>query len=389
MKRATIWIISGFLALAAIAAFFLTQRDTYDVADHLPRACLEPMQTMTTDEDVPFVRTPEICFSDLPDWPFQPRYVEIDGLRQGYIAEGPEDGEVILMLHGQPAWSYLYRFMIADLSEAGYRVIAMDHLGFGLSDKPVDLDYHSFQNHADRLVAFIDELELSDITLFAQDWGSIIGLYVAGGDLERFDRIIIGNGGLPVVTSAAVLPDNIEGSNASFHRMMAMIPAEQPPFFDEDGNSLLPVAEGEGTEPFGEWVAYARHSEDFQISMMIEALTFEALTNEERVGYDAPFPHRIAMAGPRTFPGLRDELIGITQERLDALTRYQRPFLTIFGGNDPGLVGEGDGQPWMIENIPGAQGQRHVRLPDASHFLQDDRGDEISKLVDAFIRSTD
>ncbi|WP_208354310.1 haloalkane dehalogenase [Pseudaestuariivita rosea] len=361
--------------------------DRSDMRAVLPSACIDPMEEQSTPDGVAFVRTPAACFAALPDWPYDAQYVEIDGLRQGYVEAGPADGEIILMLHGQPSWAYLYRFMIPVLAERGYRVIAMDHLGFGTSDKPVDPAYHSFTNHANRLVGFIDALALQDITLFAQDWGSIIGLYVAGGDLDRFDRMIIGNGGLPIVTEVANLPDDIEATNARFGRMIAMLPPNQPPFFDEDGNSLMPVAEGKGTDPFGEWVAYARFSDAFQPSTMVEALTFDALTDAERAAYDAPYPSEVAMAGPRTFPGLRNELVGITADRKAALETYTRPFLTIFGANDPGLVGEGDGQPWMMNEIPGAQGQPHQRLPETSHFLQDDRGAEIAEMVDAFIRA--
>ena len=348
----------------------------------------DDMKVLVTPDGVEFVRTPSAFFKGLPDWPYESRYVDIDGLRQGYVEAGPENGPVVLMLHGQPSWSYLYRFMVRDLAADGYRAIAMDNLGFGTSDKPIDLDYHTFQNHADRLVAFIEALELEHITLFAQDWGSIIGLYVAGGDLELFDRIVIGNGGLLVVDKPTVYPEDTESSNKAFHRTLTFVPARQPRFFDDDGNVLLPVdVGGEDIDPWGQWVAYAREFEGFIPSVMVEALTYGPLTREEEAAYDAPFPARIAMAGPRTMPGLLDDLIGITEDRMAALETYDRPFLTIFGGNDPGAVGEADGQPWMTENIPGAQGQPHQRIMDASHFLQDDKGPEIADMVDAFIRN--
>ena len=349
--------------------------------------CSSELEIRTTAEGVDFVRTPPSCFDGLPDWSYEAQHVEIEGLRQGYVDEGPMDGPVILMLHGQPSWSYLYRHMIPSLTARGYRAIAMDHLGMGLSDKPVDLDYHSFENHVARLAAFIDALGLQDITLFAQDWGSIIGLYLAGDDLERFSRIVIGNGGLPIVEAIAELPSDIETSNAEFEQTLTSIPERQPPFFDEEGNPLLPVGGGSGTEPFGQWMGYARFAEGFKASLMLEALTFESLSDREEQAYDAPFPNRIAFAAPRIFPSLRNELVGITQERRDALTRYERPFLTIFGGNDPGLSGEGDGQAWMMAEIPGAQTQPHVRFPDASHFLQDDKGPEIADRIVEFIEA--
>lgn len=339
-----------------------------------------------TPAGVEFVRTPERFFDDLPDWDFTYRYVEIGGLRQAYIDEGPADGEPILLLHGQPAWSYLYRFMIPELAERGYRVIAMDHLGMGRSDKPIDTEYHTFLNHVHRLNTFIDRLDLANLTVFMQDWGSVIGLYVAGSDLSRFDRIILGNGGLPVIDEPYELPHDLERRNRQFDRMINMIPDEQFAFFDEEGNSVLPVNDGsEDAGGFGQWMGYALYYEGFQASRMVEGLTYYALTPDERAAYDAPFPARITMAGPRTFPSLLNDLVGITQDKLNALTEYEKPFLTIFGGNDPGLAGDTT-QEWVIANIPGANGQNHWRFADGSHFLQDDKGYEIAVRVDEFIR---
>ncbi|MEM8833634.1 MAG: haloalkane dehalogenase [Pseudomonadota bacterium] len=352
---------------------------------HLAEACFVTPEIMKTASGISYIRTPDACFEALPDWDYTPRFVEINGLRQGYIEVGPESGKIILMLHGQPSWSYLYRFMIRDLSNKGYRVIAMDHLGFGLSDKPINVDDHSFETHASRLVKFMNALDLQNINLFAQDWGSIIGLYTVADHADRFSRVIIGNGGLPIVKDVARNPDNIEKSNRSFGRMINMMPANQPALFDDEGNPLLTVGDGQSSDPFGEWVAFARYSQSFQPSLMIEALTYEALTPQERAAYDAPFPHEMMMAGPRSFPGLRNELVGITQSRKDKLEKFDRPFLTIFGANDPGLVGEGDGQPWMMNNIPGAKNQPHQRIREASHFLQDDIGLQIAEMVDEFI----
>jgi len=350
--------------------------------------CDQPLQVMKTADGVPFLRTPDACFADLPDWPYTSKYVELNGLRQAYVDEGPADGEVIVMLHGQPSWGYLYRHMIPTLTAAGHRVIVMDHLGMGRSDKPVDLAFHSFKRHAQRFEAFLDALQLQTPTLFAQDWGSVIGLYVAAGRLDAFKRIIIGNGGLPVVTERSIPPQDVERSNAAFADMMAMMPDHQPRLFDDEGNSLLPMPD-DAPEPalmFGQWSTFARTSDDFVPSVMLEALTYDALTPKERYAYDAPFPRRELMAAPRTFPSLRDELLGITQSRVDALATYDRPFLTIFGRNDPGLVGEGDGQDLMIDHIPGAKGMPHQRLQDASHFFQDDKGPEVAAMVVAFMR---
>lgn len=348
----------------------------------------DELELRSTPDGVSFVRTPDSFFDDLPDWGFEHRYLEIDGLRQAYVDEGPSDADPILLLHGQPAWSYLYRHMIPVLVERGHRVIAMDHLGMGRSDKPVDVDYHSFHNHVHRLDTFIRELELQNLTVFLQDWGSVIGLYLAGSDPEVFDRIILGNGGLPVVAEPYSLPEDIEASIRQFDRMMGMIPAQQFSFFDDEGNSILPVNDGsDDAGGFGQWMAYALLFEEFQVSRMVEALTYGDLQAEEEAAYDAPFPARITMAGPRSFPSLLNDLVGITEARRAALTEYDKPFLTIFGRNDPGLAGDTT-QEWVIANIPGAAGHPHQLIEDANHFLQDDKGQEIAAMVDAFIRET-
>ena len=183
------------VALAASAALVMTvagPASGVSAQDEL--ACDAEPIVMTTADGVDFVRTPDACFEDLPDWPYEPHYVEIDGLRQAYVDEGPADGEVVLLLHGQPSWSYLYRNMIPVLADAGYRVIAMDHLGMGRSDKPIDIEAYSYLGHNERLQSFIEELELTDINLFVQDWGSLIGLRTAGLDPERYATIAVGDG---------------------------------------------------------------------------------------------------------------------------------------------------------------------------------------------------
>lgn len=347
----------------------------------------EDLAVFETPSGVKFVRTPGSMFVDLPGWKYEPKYVVIDGLRQAYVDEGPQGGQPILLLHGQPTWSYLYRHMIPVLTAKGYRVIAMDHLGMGRSDKPIALEYHSFENHLLRLNAFIKELELENLTVFMQDWGSVLGLYLAGSDSAVFDRIILGNGGLPVVDESYPLPDDLEKSNREFDRMFHMIPDKQMSFFDEDGNSILPVNDGsKKAGGFGQWMAYAWHYPGFQASRMIEALTFDALDEEEKAAYDAPFPARICMAAPRSFPSLLNDLVGKSEVKRVALTKYEKPFLTIFGRNDPGLAGD-DTQEWVATKIPGAKGQKHRVFNDASHFLQDDKGKEIAEIVAEFIRT--
>ncbi len=143
------------------------------------------------------VRTPDECFKNLPDYPFPPNYVEVDGLRMHYVDAGERSAPVVLLLHGEPSWSYLYRFMIPPLANAGLRVIAPDLIGFARSDKPVKKSDYSYARHVAWMTGFVEQLELADITLFCQDWGSLIGLRVAAENAQRFARIALGNGGLP------------------------------------------------------------------------------------------------------------------------------------------------------------------------------------------------
>lgn len=346
--------------------------------------CTVVPEILTTEDGVEYVRTPDACFENLPDWDYETHYLEIDGLRQAYIDEGPSDADPILLLHGQPSWSYLYRYMIPVLVADGHRVIAMDHLGMGRSDKPIDIEYHSFENHVYRLETFIEELELDNLTVFMQDWGSVMGMYLAGTNPDLFDRIVLGNGGLPVIEKVEPLPDDIDASIDSFNKVLTSMPAKQPKFFDEDGNSLLPGDVGvEGG--FGEWIVYALYYEDFKASSMVEGLTFDKLTRAEKAAYDAPFPSRVYMAAPRTFPSLLNTLVGVLEPAHAGLLTYDKPFLTIFGGNDPQLAAGADVQDQYISTIPGAEGQDHYRFPDASHFLQDDKGAEIAEMINRFI----
>jgi haloalkane dehalogenase len=353
-------------------------------------ACKVTPPTLTTPQGVAFVRTPDACFQNLPNWPYEAKYVEIDGLRQAYAEAGPANGKPILLLHGQPSWSYLYRFMMPELAKAGYRVIAMDHLGMGRSDKPIDFNYHTFKNHVNRLETFINKLELKDLTLFAQDWGSVIGLYLGGTKLETFERIILANGGLPIVKKPFSWPSDTNAAAESFERLLTQIPPQQPFFFDEAGNSLIPVpaeaqqqTEGD-VSGFGQWATYARYSKNFKASVMLESLTFKALTPDELAAYDAPFPTEITMTGPRSFPSLLNQMVGLSEEAMAGLKTYKKPFLTIFGGNELGGV-ERESQKWFIANVPGAAGQAHHTYRDASHMVQDDKGQDIAVRINAFM----
>ena len=344
----------------------------------------EPVIRSTSD-GYEFVRTPSLCFEDLEGFDYELKSVEIDGLRQGYVDEGPPNADPVLLLHGQPSWAYLYRKMIPVLVEAGHRVIAMDHIGMGSSDKPIDIEYYSYLGHVDRLEKFIVALRLESITLFAQDWGSLIGLKVAGENPGWFARIVIGDGMLPVFPEGLEPYPRVENPDEidpDLQAPFSAIPPQQPPFYDgcdrivETGNF------------FGSWMEYAMKAASFHAAEVVEAMTYYDVPSEEEAAYDAPFPSRIYMAGPRTFPSLVNELGGQTQEAWAGLRRYERPFLTIWASNDPGNLGSCEVQQNLIDNIPGAEGQPHVRLPESSHFLQDDQGAEIARRIVELIDRT-
>lgn len=376
-------IFRSFLATLFFAVFLLSacnKEEEMVVNDQDSPETL--IDTLVSGEGVSFVRTPEAHFQDLPDWPYSYQYVEIDGLRQAYAEAGPADGDLVLLLHGQPSWSYLYRTMIPVLADAGYRVIAMDHLGMGRSDKPIDIADYSYLGHTDRLERFIQQLGLSEINLFVQDWGSLIGLRVAGLHPDWFASISVGNGQLPVVPAGfqvidpTVNPNETEDLASPF----AAIPAQQPPFYD--GCELIVESDPNG---FAAWANYAMKGASFKASEVVESLTWYDLPSDVEAAYDAPFPSRAYMAGVRTFPSLVNELAGVNADAWAGLMAYTKPFLTIWGGNDAGNLGSCEAQQNFTDNVPGATGKPHVRLPEAGHFLQSDQGVEIAnRLIDFY-----
>jgi haloalkane dehalogenase len=183
----------------------------------------------------------------------------------------------------------------------------------------------------------------------------------------------------------------LQKNNAMVGGTFKMIPAQQPKFFDENGKSIFPAPKApEGAseyDAFGPWIVYARTAESFKPSNVVQAMTYRPLPEAQQAAYDAPYPARIAMGGPRTWPGMMNDLVGIAEPRREALKGYTRPFLTITGANEPGPPDMWDGSIWIIANVPGAKGQPHHRYPDASHFVQEEKGSDIAKRIDAFIKA--
>jgi haloalkane dehalogenase len=290
------------------------------------------------------LRTPDDRFAGLPDFPFQPRYTPIDGLRIHHVEAGT--GPVVLLLHGEPSWSFLYRKMIPPLAAAGCRAIAPDLVGFGRSDKPAAQADYSYAAHVSWVWKWIEAHDLRDITLFGQDWGSLIGLRLAAEHEERFARIVIANGFLPV--------------------------ADRP----------APLA-------FRLWRAFARYSPIFPAGRIVSAGTATHLSREVVAAYDAPFPSRAYQAGARAFPRLvptdrDDPALPACRAAWERLGRWEKPFLTAFGKRDP-ILGWAD--RLLQKHVPGAKGQPHRQLERASHFVQEDAGEELAALTAEFIRA--
>ena len=295
------------------------------------------------------LRTPEARFQDLKDYPFEPNYLELQGgLRLHYVDESPanETGDhTVLMMHGEPSWSYLYRFMIPVCAEQ-HRVVAPDLIGFGKSDKPGAIRDYTYQSHMDWMTEMIEALDLRNITLVCQDWGSLIGLRLAAENEERFSRIVVGNGMLLT------------------------------------GQQRMPKV-------FKIWQAFVRWSPWFPISKIVDSGSFKKLDDEERRAYDAPFPSSRYKAGARAFPRLvptspDDPAAAACQKAWEVLDRWEKPFLTTFSNGDPITRGA---DKYMRKRIPGAEGQNHVTLK-GGHFLQEDSGPEFAQAVNQLIADT-
>ncbi|HEY3364276.1 MAG TPA: haloalkane dehalogenase [Symbiobacteriaceae bacterium] len=346
----------------------------WNLADSPVRpGCVPPdgeVEIHTTEAGVRFVRTPEERFANLPGYPFSPHYALIEGLRMHYVDEGPADGEVVLMLHGQPTWSYLYRKMIPPLAAAGYRVIAVDHIGMGRSDKPVDLSFHTFEKHVGRLKAFIAQLGLKDITLFCQDWGSLIGLRVAGDQPDLFARIVVANGNLPILPKGMnpFRVPNPVAIDCTFRELQRPAGHMNRPAF---------------LKFFQRWILYALTTPDFRPSQVVGAMTTSPLAPEIAAAYDAPYPSIIYKAAVRTFPSMIAAVENQNEPAWRALGDYWKPFLFLAGEQDHNM-GKRENQERWIKHVSGAQGHPHERY-EAGHFIQEDIGPVLAEKVVAFM----
>jgi len=314
------------------------------------------------------LRTPDERFENLPDYDFSPNYVEIHNLRIHYVDEGSRNADPILLLHGEPSWSYLYRKMISPLVDAGFRVIAPDLMGFGRSDKLLNMKDYTYQKHVNVMLEFLDILDLQGITLFCQDWGGMIGLRLIGEYPDIFARIIAANTGFP---SAGGLAARI--GPFLFKRQVRQAGVLTNEDLQKEVNLIR-------------WVACSRTVPVLDIGNILQAATTTTLSDEVLRAYRAPFPSEAYKAGARIFPSLIPTQLAENQRVWDkVLSKWEKPFLTTFSDKDPITAG---GEKFFQKKIPGAQGQDHVTIKDAGHFLQEDKGEELAQVILDFISRT-
>jgi haloalkane dehalogenase len=292
------------------------------------------------------LRTPDARFENLIDYPFQPNYVEIQGIRIHYVDEGKHDHEILLMLHGEPTWSYLYRKMIPIVVKAGYRVIAPDLVGFGKSDKPASKDDYSYQKHVDWITEFVQKLDLQNITLVCQDWGGLIGLRIAAENEARFKRICT-------------------------------------------SNTFLPTGDMKPSESFLKWQEYSQTTPEFNIGKIVSKGCVKPLSDAEIQAYNAPFPDESYKMGARIFPMLvpissDNPASEANRQAWKVLQKWNKPFLTCNSDSDPITRGS---DTFFQKVIPGAQGQAHITLAQGGHFVQEDQGENWANKIVEFIQA--
>jgi haloalkane dehalogenase len=298
-----------------------------------------------------FARTPDDRFLNLPGYAFAPHYLQVaDGeggeLRMHYVDEGERAAPIVLLLHGEPTWSYLYRKMIPPLVAAGYRVVAPDLIGLGKSDKPLERSDYTYARHVGWLWSCIEQLKLSDVSLFCQDWGSLLGLRVVAEHPDVFARVALGNGGLPT------------------------------------GDQAMPPA-------FQAWRTFSQETPVFDIGMIVGGGCASSPSADVIAAYNAPFPDDTYKACARIFPALvpaepNDPAAPANRSAWEVLKQWNKPFLTCFSDKDPITKG---GERVFHKLVPGTAGQPHVTIQDAGHFLQEDKGEELAEVLIAFIRA--
>ena len=293
------------------------------------------------------LRTPDSHFDNLPDYPFEPQYVTVgEALRLHHVDHGPRDGQVVIMMHGEPSWSFLYRHMISNVAAAGYRVLAPDLIGFGKSDKPTETSDYTYSRHMEWMTEWFTQMDVSEAVLFCQDWGGLLGLRLVSAFPKKFAGVIVANTGLP-------------------------------------------TGEATPSEAFLAWQKFSQTVPEFPVGNIINGATVTELSADVIAAYDAPFPDERYKAGARIFPALvptSPDQDGAADNRKawKVLAQFEKPFLTCFSDKDPVT---GGGEKHFKRNIPGAKDQPHQIVKGGGHFLQEDVHAELSEIITAFMKA--
>lgn len=287
------------------------------------------------------LNTPDSCFENIIDYPFSPNYLEIEeGLKMHYLDEGDKNAEIVLCMHGEPSWSFLYRKMIPVFVAAGYRVIAPDLIGFGKSSKPTEQSDYTYAKHITWTEILVKTLDLKNINLFCQDWGGLVGLRILTAHPDRFARAVVANTGMPT------------------------------------GDHTPPDA-------FLQWQKFSQTVPVLPIGKILQNSTVSTLSDAEIAAYNAPFPDATYQAGAKIFPSLvptkpNDPESVNNRNAWKILMAWNKPFLTLFSDKDP--ITKGGERPFQ-KLVPGTKGQPHQTIEGGGHFLQEDKGQEVAEIM--------
>jgi len=313
---------------------------------------LRLIQTQNGENTMKILRTPEERFNNLSGYTLEPNYLDVPDteggtLRVHYLDEGQPEAAPLLLIHGEPSWSYLYRKMIPLFADAGQRIIAPDLVGFGRSDKPADRNDYTYQRHVDWMQSLIDQLDPSGMTLVCQDWGGLVGLRLVAANPDRFARVVVANTGLP-------------------------------------------TGDGPRSDAFMAWRQMSIEMPVFDVKAIMQGAFVRPVTEEILQAYEAPFPDETYKEGARIFPSLvpidpDDPASEANRKAWEVLRKFDKPFLTAFSDSDPITQG---GDQVFKDNVPGAKNQPHTTIENAGHFLQEDAGEDLAEVILDFLAKT-
>ncbi|MEZ5502354.1 MAG: haloalkane dehalogenase [Halioglobus sp.] len=323
-----------------------------------------------------YKRTPDERFEKLKDYPFAPHYLMVDDteggqLRLHYLDEGPPDGPAVLLLHGQPTWSYLYRHMIPPLVKAGFRVVAPDLIGFGRSDKLTRVEDYTYTRHVAWMTGFLLTLDLAAVTVFFQDWGSLIGLRLVAAFPERFDNVVLANGGLPT----GMVPEQYTAALREAYNTLPVVAARELEARFNDKSAIPGILY---------WRKHCAEHPDFSAGAVMNLFrSGKRLAQAEIDAFDAPFPDEDYLAGARRFPSLIPILadepeVAANKAAWNVLKAFDKPFMCAFADDDPVTAG---GDKPFLERVPGCRGVAHRTIGPAGHFLQQDQPEQCVQAI--------